>query len=131
MGGWNQVETLAAVSRAQHASVEGIDRVDRLGVGIDLRKIPGPLAQAPVVIDPRPVVSSVVRAIETAILGLDHGVDAIGIRAGDGDIHAAQDPRGQPVSVELDPGHPAIGRTIESAARTAAGQAPGRALHLP
>ena len=131
MGGRNEVEALAAVGGAQHAGVERIDGVDRLGVGVDLGEVPGPLADAAVLAHPHPVATRVVGAVQAAVFRLDHGVDAVGVGLGDGHVDAAEDPCRQALALQFAPGEAAVGRAEQPAARPAAGEIPGLATHLP
>src|SRR4029077_7342986 len=51
VGRRHQAEGLAAVDRAQHAGVQGVHGIDGVGIGINLREIPGALADPAIVAD--------------------------------------------------------------------------------
>ncbi len=59
----HQIECLAAIDGAQHAGIERVHRIDGVGIGINLREVPGALAHAPVIADPAPLRSAIVRAV--------------------------------------------------------------------
>src|SRR5713101_4674416 len=96
-----------------------------------MRKIPGALTKAAIFVHADPVVAAVVGTVEPAFLGFNHGIDAVGVRAGNRDSDAAHDPRGEAVSIQLRPGAAAIGGLEKAAAGTSAAQAPGCAVNLP
>src|SRR3974390_3036248 len=82
-------EFLAAVGGAEGAGVQDIYSVNVLRVGEDVAVVPGALGIALVVVHATPGVASIVGAIEAAFFRLDHGVHAVGVRAGDRNADAA------------------------------------------
>ena len=77
----DQFPALAAVGGLEHAGVQHIDRVRSFRVCIGLGEVPGPLLDPAVGADQLPALARVVRAVETAVFGLHHGVDAFVVRA--------------------------------------------------
>src|SRR6185437_8311167 len=66
-----------------------------------------------------------------AVAGLDHGVDAAGLRGGDGDVDLAKRRVRQAVAGELGPGEALVGGLVEAAGGAAGFLAPGFLLELP
>ena len=129
---FNFVEEMAAVGGFESLHVHHVNGVFIARIGDDVHVIPGALPQAVAGIDEVPGFAAVIGAIEAAIgiVGLDQGVDAIGI-GGDGDADAAVGTFGQTVLFKALPGGAAVGRAVEAAARAAVGHAPGSAARLP
>src|SRR5690349_19417765 len=73
----------------------------------------------------------IVGAIETAFLGLDNCVHAIGIGSRNGDADLAQDSVGKTVSLEPFPCDAIIFRSVQAAAGTATGEKPRLPPRLP
>ncbi len=119
----------AAVTRTIKAHVEHVDGIHLLRVGHDVHEIPGPLPQTVIFVDQPPVLAGIVGDIETALLGFDQGVDALGIGP-DGQPDSAQNPFGQAVAAQRPPGLALVGGFVDVAARAAAGQIPGQPPHL-
>ena len=66
-----KVEALAAVCGLEHSGIKDVNRVDILGVGEDMREIPGSLAKASVLIDALPRVGAIIGNLETAFFGFN------------------------------------------------------------
>src|SRR5205823_4944645 len=126
-----QLEILAAVGGAKGARVEHVYGIECDRIGEDVRVVPGTLPEAVIGIDPHPAVATVVGTEHPALLRLDGGIDAVGVRAGHRHPDAAQRPVGQAVVLEELPGEAPVGRSIQPRARPAAGEAPRFAAHLP
>src|SRR5215475_14557286 len=77
------------------------------------------------------MLARIVRPEESAILGLDDGIDAIGISSGNGDADPAEDSIGQTITLEAFPCDAVVFRPIQSAAGTAAGKKPRLPPRLP
>ena len=73
----------------------------------------------------------IVRAEETALLGLDDCIDAVSIRSGNGDADFAEDSAWKAVALETFPRGAIVFRPIKSAARAAAGEKPWLSPRLP
>ena len=131
VGGREQPEGLSTVSRTEQASVKHIDRVDRLGIGKDVGEIPCALAITLIVVNPCPVLASVVRAIQAALLRFDERIYAVGITPGDAHSNASQYSVRQAFSLQTLPGGAAIDGFVQTAARSATVQAVGCTNHLP
>src|SRR6185503_10125227 len=78
-----------------------------------------------------PLLAAVVAAEDAALLGLDDGVHAAGIRGRDGDPQVAPHAFRQTVALEALPGVAAVGRATHLTSRTAALEGPGLAHDLP
>src|ERR1700740_1961642 len=126
-----EVERLATVGGAEQARVLGVHRVDVLRISEDCGKIPGPLAEPSVIVDWPPVRAAVIGAVQTALRRLDHRVDAIGVRAGNRDVDAPENTRGQSVARQPGPAHATVGGTIQTAAGAAAREIPRLPPYLP
>src|SRR5262249_34851288 len=120
------------VDRFPRLQVEDVDRVGILRVGHDVAVIPGPAAQAPIVVDTLPRRAAVVRAKQPAILRLDDRPHPIGLCGRDRYADLAQETAGKPgIPPDLLPGVSAVGGAPEPAALSAARQAPRRAQRFP
>ena len=89
-----ELEGLAAVGGAEQAGVLGVHGVGVLRVREDGGEVPGPLAEPSVIVDALPVLAAIVGAVQAALLGLDHRVDALRVRRRDADVNSAEDARG-------------------------------------
>src|SRR5258705_82343 len=126
-----QLEILAAVGGAKCACIQNVHGIERDRIGEDVRVVPGTLPEAVIGIDPRPAAAAVIGAEDSALLRLDGGIDAVGIRAGHGNPDAPERPVGQAVVLDELPGEAPVGRSIESRFGAAAGECPRFAAHLP
>jgi hypothetical protein len=125
-------ESLAAIGRPEHAGIEHVDGVFGLGVGIHTAVVEGALANVALVVDQLPVGAAVIGDVQAALFVFDHGVDPIGIAAGDRHADLADDTRGQSgIARDLGPIVAPVGRFEEPAARSAASEAPGSAIDVP
>ena len=124
------VEAAASVRRLVEINVHEIDRVRILWVGGDVHVIPGPLLDVAAWIDALPLGAAVVRAVESAFVGLDQGVDAVRIR-GHRHADAAVGALRKAVVFQLLPGRASIAGAVETAAGATAGQRPRRAAGFP
>src|SRR6266850_1957076 len=122
---------LAAVHGAEESGVRDVDGVRVLGIGPDMGEIPGALAEAVVVGDERPVLATVVRAIESAFFSFNERVDDIRIGAGNGHADAAQGALGNAIAFDALPGGAVVVRTVEAVLGAAAIERPGSAIALP
>ena len=68
-----------------------VDGVFGLRVGVDARVVKGALADVAVLVDQLPGGAGVVGDEQAAVFGFDHGVDAVGIGAGDRHADLADD----------------------------------------
>ena len=125
-------ESFSAVGRPEHAGVEDVDGVFGLGVGIHTRVVESALAHGAVFVDQLPVSAGVIGDVQAALVVFDHGVDTVGIAAGDGHADLADDSRGQAgIARDLSPVIARVGGFEEAATRSAAGQSPGGAIDVP
>ncbi len=58
------------------------ERLRALGVGEEVRVIPGALPKAVVVVHVRPLLAAILGAVEAALLGFDQRRDAVGVGPG-------------------------------------------------
>src|SRR5256884_1415513 len=93
-----QLEILAAVGGAKGARVEHVYGIECDRIGEDVRVVPGTLPEAVIGIDPHPAVATVVGTEHPALLRLDGGIDAVGVRAGHRHPDATERPLGVSVS---------------------------------
>ena len=77
------------------------------------------------------MLASVIGAVETSILRLDDGVDAIGISSGNGDADPAENSIGKTIPLQAFPCYAVVFRSIQSAAGAAAGEKPRLPPRLP
>src|SRR5271169_4423351 len=124
-------ERLAAVIGSVGSRIKDVHRVGSLRIGENVRVVPGTLAKTVVIGHEAPRLTSVVGAMDSALLGFDHCIYAIGIGARHGDADAAQHSLRQAVSLEFLPSGAAVDRFIKPASRTAAVHAPGCTSRLP
>src|SRR6266404_2595433 len=122
---------LAAVHGAEESGVRDVDGVRVLGIGPDMGEIPGALAEAVVVGDERPVLATVVRAIESAFFSLNERVDNIRIGAGNGHADAPERAFGDAIAFDALPGGAVVVRTEEAVLGAAAIERPWSAVALP
>src|SRR4030095_2535234 len=94
-------------------------------------EIPGALAKSAIVIYSTPMLSGVIGAVQTAVLRLDDGIDAIGISSRTADAHPAENPMGKTIPLQAFPCYTVVFRPIQSAARTATGEKPRLPPRLP
>src|SRR5204862_248145 len=92
-----QLEIIAGVGGAKGARVEHVYGIECDRIGEDVRVVPGTLPEAVIGIDPHPAVATVVGTEHPALLRLDGGVDAVGVRGGHRHPDAAERPVAQAV----------------------------------
>src|ERR1700730_7942346 len=126
-----QLEIPAAVGGAKCAGVQHVHGIERDRIREDVRVVPCALPETVIGVDLRPALATVIGAEHSALLRLDRGIDAVGIRAGHGNPDATERPVGQAVVFDELPGEAPVGRSIESRSRAAAGESPRFAAHLP
>src|SRR5882724_136836 len=124
-------ERLAAIHGAEEPGVRDEDGVYIFRISPDMGEIPGALAEAVVVGNERPVLATVVRAIEPAFLSFDERVDDIRIGAGDGHADAPERAFGDAVAFDALPGGTVVVRTEEAVLGATAIERPGSAVALP
>src|SRR5262249_30367936 len=105
--------------------------VARHRVGEDVRVVPSALPEAVVGIHARPGVATILGAEDTALLGLDGRVHAVGVSARDRHADASERTLGHAVALDRRPGEATVGRAVQARAGAAAGEAPRLAPHLP
>src|SRR3977135_1117884 len=124
-------ERLAAVDGAEESRVCDVDGVTIFWIGPDMGEIPGALAETVVVGDERPVLATVVRAIESALLRFNERIDDIRIGAGNGHADAPEGALGNAISFDALPSGAVVVRTVEAALGAAAIERPGSAVAFP
>src|SRR6266850_3730548 len=102
---------LAAIYRAEEPGASDVEGVYIFWVGPDMGEIPGTLAEAVVVGDERPVIATVVRAIESAFFCFNERVNNIRIGAGNGHADASERALGDAVAFDALPGGAVVVRT--------------------
>ncbi len=122
---------LAAIHGAEESGIRDVDGVYIFRIGPDMGEIPGALAEAVVVGNERPVLATVVRAIESAFFRFDERVDDIRIGAGNGHADAPKRAFGDSVAFDALPGRAVVARTVEAVLGAAAIERPGSAIALP
>ena len=125
------VPSLAAVHGAEESSVRDIDGVHIFGIGPDMGEIPGALAEAVVIGNERPVLATVVGAIESTFFCFDERIDDVRIGAGNGHADTPKRAFGDAVTFNALPGGTIVARTVEAILGTAAIERPGSAIALP
>src|SRR5262250_1778666 len=126
-----QLKRLASIQGSKRTSVEHVHGIDALRIGEDVGEVPGALSEALVVVDLSPTVAAILGAIQAArVLGLDQGVDAVGVATGDGNANAPDQRTRQTIAFEVLPGRSAVDGLIEPATRATTLEAPGSTLHL-
>ncbi len=132
MRGRQKIKRFAGVRGPEHAGVEHVHRIRRLGIGKDVAEVPRALAKAAFVVDAAPVFAAIVRTIEAAAFFVfDHRIHAVGIRTGHRNADAPQDPRRQAPIFQPRPGGATVNRFVQAASGTATIQAPRRTINLP
>src|SRR6185436_6699343 len=122
----------AAVLRTVKLDVDHVDGLFVPGIGIDPGVIPGALAQRPVLVGAGPGRAAVLRAEHAALLGLDDGVEVVGVARRDVDADDAESALGQAGLVrQLGPGVAAVGALPQPRARAATLQAVRGTPHAP
>ncbi len=122
----------AAVGRFPEADVEDVDRVLVLGIGVDVRVVPGPLPERPIVVDPGPGGTAILRPENAAFFGFDHRPDPLRVHRRDRDADLAEGALGQArVAADLGPAVAAVGRLEQPTPRAAALHPPRHAAGLP
>ena len=136
MGDPDGLEGLAPVHRLEEGSVQDVHGVRIRGIGNHVAVVPAAGAQPALTVHPRPGVSAVIAAIETASL-LGGGHERVHpARVGRGDGHADLSDRvllgrfRQPAPDQF-PRLPAVPGPVETALRTAVNERPGFPLRLP
>ena len=127
----NEAEGLATIRRAEQPGVQRIDRVSRLGVGVDLGEIPRTLLDAPIVADASPVRAAVVRSVQPRLFRFDHREHAARVGRRHRNIDPPKDAFGQAMSGQPYPSDSAIARPVQAAAGAAARKIPWLAAHFP
>src|SRR6185437_14782202 len=112
-------EGLSGVDRAISAGIEDVYDIGILGIGKQMGVVPRPLAKTMVIVDQAPVLSAVVGAIESALVGFDQRVNAIRLGR-HAQANPAQDSRGQTIAFNVLPCAATVGRPVNSSARAAA-----------
>src|SRR6266850_468037 len=129
--GIQAIPGLAAIHGAEESGVRDVDGVYIFRIGPDMGEIPGALAEAVVVGNERPVLATVVRAIESAFFRFDEGVDDIRIGAGNGHADAPERAPGDAIAFDALPGGAVIVRTVEAVLGAATIERPRSAIALP
>ena len=113
----------AAVGRAEERRVLHVDDVLVVMVGEHVRVVERALPDPPLVVDELPGVAPVVAPEEPAVVVLEEGIDAVGVRARDGHPDPPDDALGRHAGVagDLGPRVPAVDRFEHAAARPAGG----------
>ncbi len=128
----NPLVGAAAVSRLMEAHVENVNRVLVLGIGVDVRVVPGPLPERPVIVYPRPSGARILRAEDTALLGLNDRPHPIRVHRRDRDADLAEGALRQArVAADLGPAVAPVGRLEKTASRTTTLHPPRHAACLP
>ena len=97
-----ELECLAAIDRAERARYSKHKPCRRrIRVRVNFAEIPGPLPEAAVVVDLRPIVAAIFRAKDAAFFRLDDRVNAIRIRAGNSHADAAKNSLRQTVALAI------------------------------
>src|ERR1700730_3369884 len=126
-----QREIFSAIHRTKQSRVHQIHRVSRFWIGVNFAEIPGALPKTSILVNARPMLPGIIRAIEPTFLRLDDCVNAIGIGARNGDADLAKNSIRQSVSFQMFPGHPVIFRMVKSTPRSAAREKPRLPARLP
>src|SRR3989442_6288958 len=100
---------MPAVGGAVKPRIEHVKCLHVLGIGEDMRVIPGALAEAAVLVHPFPFFAAVLPAIESPVLPLDQRIDAASLRPPNPNPDAAQKPLLQTVPLQAFPGASAVG----------------------
>src|SRR6185312_1583132 len=129
MGIADLTESGPAVGGFNHRVGKHVDRVLLLRVGIDPGVVPTPVAYPVLAIGQAPVSAGVIGAEDTAMDGLDHRVDAIGVDRRHRHASVAHE-AGQTLAQAM-PGGAAVGRLPQAAAGATAANVPGQALIVP
>ena len=127
--GLDHLESPAAVDRLEHRRIHDPHDVGVLRIGGELHVVPAARLDQAILGLPRPALAGIIGAIQAAALGLDDGVDAVGIRRRDADADLAHQRR-QPFR-EARPRVTAVHRLPDTAAIAAAAHHPRRALMIP
>src|SRR5262249_46211899 len=106
------------------ACVYQVNRVRRFWVRVNFAEIPGTLTKSAVVIYSRPMLASVIGAVEAAVLRLDDGINAIGISSRSRDADPAENSIGKTIPLQAFPCYAVVFRSIQSATGTATGKEP-------
>ncbi len=132
MRGRDLEEGLAGIDRLPHLDVEHPAGIGVLWVGVDVRVVPGALAQVAVVGAAHPRLAAVVGAVDATVRVLDHRVDAATDGRRDDDADLALDPLRQAgLVVEPLPAVAAIARAPEAGALATGRHEVRPALGLP
>src|SRR5262249_7872606 len=104
----------AAVLRAVELDVGDVDGLLVPGVGDDPGVVPGALAEVALAARLLPGLAAVLRAEDATVLGLDQGVEVLGIGGGNRDADDPERPLGHArLARQLVPGVAAVGRLPE------------------
>src|SRR5581483_11586921 len=127
----HRCEGLAAVLRLPHRGVEHVERAGVLGIGEDVRVVPGALDEVAVAVDQAEAAAAVVAAVDAPLLlVLDERPDAVRARRRDREPDAPQRAGGQALG-ERPPRIAAVDRLVDAAARAAGDHRPRLAQRLP
>src|SRR6516225_6922586 len=97
-----QLKRLASVQGSKRTSVEQVHGINALRIGEDVGEVPGALSETLVVVDFSPTLAAILGAIKTVrILGLDQGVDAVGVATGDGNANTPHQRTRQAIAFEV------------------------------
>ncbi len=130
---FDRAEAGPAVARRVQRSVGDVHLVGVLGIDRDVAEIPAAPPDAAVGVDPAPLRTAVVAAVEPAVARVDDGVYAPRIARRDGQADLAQPRRGEAAAQHWLPRRAGVGRFVEPAAGAVRGRVgvPGRAARLP
>src|ERR1700730_7420919 len=126
-----QCEILSAIDRTKQSRIQKINRIGRFWIGVNFAEIPSALSKTAILVNARPMLPGIIRAIEPTFFRLDDCVNAIRISARNGDADLAKNSIRQSVSFQMFPGDPVIFRTVESTPRSAAREKPRLPTRLP
>src|ERR1051325_128380 len=118
---------LSSIDGTEQTGVHDVKRIGRFGIGVNLTEIPCALPEPAIIIHACPRLASVIGTINATFFRLDDGINAIRVSAGNGHADPSKYSFRQPISFEPRPRHTVIKRSIQTAARGAAGKKP----HLP
>src|SRR5262249_15615422 len=97
-------KSLAAVGRAEHTGIQHVDGVDTTRISEDVREVPGTLSEALIVVNLRPGITAIVRAIEAVVLRLDQRINAIRVGTRNRNSDATHNSGGQSLPFQALPG---------------------------
>ena len=124
------VEGAAPIGGPEKFHIQNVNRIGILRIGDHVHVIPGPLIQGVIAVYQIPRVPAVIGAKQPTVFRFDNRVHAIGIRPHRQPNSAVRSLR-QSMFFQPLPGCAAIGRAVEPAPGSAAGETPRRAPRLP